>query len=43
MLSDNKSYTVDASRRSSKFDFQLTGNFEVVDYRDAREKRNKGF
>jgi len=43
MLSDNKSYTVDASRRSSKFDFQLTGNFEVVDYRDAKEKKKKGF
>ena len=43
LISEYKSYTVDASRRSSKFDFQLTGNFEVVDYRDAREKRNKGF
>ena len=43
MISDYKSYTVDASRRSSKFDFQLTGNFDVVDYRGAREKRNQGF
>ena len=43
LISEYKSYTVDASRRSSKFDFQLTGNFEVVDYREAREKRNQGF
>ena len=43
LISEYKSYTVDASRRSSKFDFQLTGNFEVVDYRDAKEKKKKGF
>ena len=43
LISEYKSYTVDASRRSSKFNFKLNGNFEVVDYRDAKEKKKKGF